>query len=103
MNMSYLFAFQMVCDKENVFASACAIGRAFPLFSRKSGYMSKTTKRVVTVEFVLAEGGSLTDEEIEALSVSVESVRLAARIVDTPCNEMNTDHFIEVGGSEKYS
>jgi hypothetical protein len=26
-------------------------------------------------------------------------VRLAARIVDTPCNEMDTDIFLEVGGS----
>lgn len=23
-------------------------------------------------------------------------MRLAARIVDTPCNEMNTDHFLDV-------
>ena len=86
----------MVCEKANVFASACAIGRAFPLFSRKSGYMSKTTKRVVTVEFVLTDGGTLTEDEAQTLSISVESVRMAARIVDTPCNEMNTDHFIEV-------
>lgn len=25
-------------------------------------------------------------------------MRLAARIVDTPCNEMNTDNFLEVNG-----
>ena len=86
----------MVCEKDHVFASACAIGRAFPLFSRKSGFLNKTTKRVVTVEFVVTDGGALTEDEVQTLAVTADSVRTAARIVDTPCNEMNTDHFIEV-------
>ena len=30
------------------------------------------------------------------LEQAAESVRTAARIVDTPCNEMNTDHFLQV-------
>lgn len=29
---------------------------------------------------------------------ATDGVRLAARIVDTPCNEMNTDTFLEVRG-----
>lgn len=32
----------------------------------------------------------------QCLSNAADGVRLAARIVDTPCNEMNTDHFLEV-------
>lgn len=32
----------------------------------------------------------------QCLSSAADGVRLAARIVDTPCNEMNTDHFLEV-------
>ena len=27
---------------------------------------------------------------------AAQGVRMAARIVDTPCNEMNTDHFLDV-------
>lgn len=33
----------------------------------------------------------------QCLASATEGVRLAARIVDTPCNEMNTDNFLEVG------
>lgn len=32
----------------------------------------------------------------QCLASATEGVRLAARIVDTPCNEMNTDTFLEV-------
>lgn len=38
---------------------------------------------------------------IQCLSNAADGVRLAARIVDTPCNEMNTDHFLQV--SEYFS
>lgn len=34
----------------------------------------------------------------QCLASATEGVRLAARIVDTPCNEMNTDTFLEVRG-----
>lgn len=34
----------------------------------------------------------------QCLANATEGVRLAARIVDTPCNEMNTDTFLEVRG-----
>lgn len=34
---------------------------------------------------------------LQCLASATEGVRLAARIVDTPCNEMNTDSFLEVG------
>lgn len=33
---------------------------------------------------------------VQCLSNAADGVRLAARIVDTPCNEMNTDHFLDV-------
>ncbi|ELK04342.1 Putative aminopeptidase NPEPL1 [Pteropus alecto] len=34
-------------------------------------------------------------EDFQCLASATEGVRLAARIVDTPCNEMNTDTFLE--------
>lgn len=40
----------------------------------------------------IAEGFS----SVQCLSNAADGVRLAARIVDTPCNEMNTDHFLDV-------
>lgn len=42
----------MLCEQSDVFASACAIARAFPLFTRRSTSCKKEKKRV-TVEFVI--------------------------------------------------
>lgn len=113
----------MVCERSEVFASACAIARAFPLFTRRSSASRRADKKSVTVEFVLI-GQNNGPMEFTTLKVvwnhclplprmgkacltvwlflyqclesATEGVRLAARIVDTPCNEMNTDHFVEV-------
>lgn len=42
----------MVCERTEVFASACAIARAFPLFSRRSAASRRTESKLVTVEFI---------------------------------------------------
>ena len=42
----------------------------------------------------------LSPEECKMLEQAAESIRTAARIVDTPCNEMNTDHFLQVDSAE---
>lgn len=55
---------------------------------------------MVNVEFILIEnesialGDILTDIEIECLKNVCEAIRLAAQIVDKPCNEMSVSHFI---------
>ncbi|XP_052836608.1 probable aminopeptidase NPEPL1 isoform X1 [Drosophila gunungcola] len=109
----------LVCERENLFASACAVVRAFPLYSRKTGNLhaaatvkqefgcgddgdgNKDARNVVNVEFLLInkEGGvgcePLTADEIKCLNETARGIRLTARIVDMPCNEMNVDHFIE--------
>ena len=46
----------MVTEKKDVFASACAIARAFPLYANKSN-MSQTLRKVV-VEFVIVGTGN---------------------------------------------
>ncbi|KAM8867148.1 putative aminopeptidase NPEPL1 isoform 1-T1 [Synchiropus picturatus] len=95
----------MVCERSEVFASACAIARAFPIFSRRSSSSSRTEKKHVTVEFLIVgqDSSQLDASDLKCLSNAADGVQLAARIVDTPCNEMNTDHFldeIKVVGSE---
>ncbi|XP_063315708.1 probable aminopeptidase NPEPL1 [Pelobates fuscus] len=87
----------MVCERSEVFASACAIARAFPLFSRRSSASRRSEKKSVTVEFLLTghNNGPMDVTTLNCLANAAEGVRLAARIVDTPCNEMNTDDFIE--------
>ncbi|XP_033626307.1 probable aminopeptidase NPEPL1 [Asterias rubens] len=87
----------IVCERSCVFASACAAARAYPLFSRRLGSKGSST-RVVTIEFILVGENSskpLTDGDIQTLAVTADAVRQSARIVDTPCNEMNTDHFLQ--------
>lgn len=90
-----------------MFASGCAVARAFPLYSRKFARVMENTTVTVTVEFlVLEEDGSLsmvTREEAAALQSAADGIRLAARIVDTPCNEMNVDIFVNVSCSAKFN
>ncbi|XP_066521145.1 probable aminopeptidase NPEPL1 [Hoplias malabaricus] len=87
----------MVCERSDVFASACAIARAFPLFSRRTTSSRRTEKKGVMVEFIIVgqDNGPLESSTLECVSNAADGVRLAARIVDTPCSEMNTDHFLE--------
>lgn len=95
-----LLCLQIVCDRKDLFASACAVARAFPLYSRKS--RTESSGHVfLNVEFILieneavSESNYLTDGEIECLSNVANGIRLAAKIVDAPCNEMNVSKFIE--------
>lgn len=94
---------KIVCERDDVYASACAVARAFPLYSRKTSNNSKEADSVtVYVEFIIVpnnpgEKTELTTQEIAVLKDAAHGVRMAARIVDTPCSEMNVDHFIEVG------
>lgn len=43
----------MVCERSEVFASACALARAFPLFTHRFSASRRTEKKTVTVEFFL--------------------------------------------------
>jgi len=89
----------IVCERDDVYASGCAVGRCYPLYSRKTGSSEKKDK-IVNVEFLVVENGSLvtldiTEDEINLLEDSCSAIQLTARIVDAPTNEMNTDAFVE--------
>merc|ERR1712150_154188 len=98
----------VVCDYADVYASGCAIARAFPLYNRKTSSKSlaalesneiptkNTTERSVNVEFICVDQREgLNEEDIMMLDNSKNGIQMAARIVDTPCNEMNTDTFLD--------
>ncbi|KAL5014163.1 hypothetical protein ScPMuIL_008433, partial [Solemya velum] len=84
----------LVCEKSELFASVCAIARALPLYHTKT---AATKEKNVTVEFYVvdAESKSPTAHDIQAFTTVSGGVRMAARIVDTPCADMHTDKFIE--------
>ena len=84
-----------MCDRKSAYALGCAVARNFPLYNRKADAKDVVD---VTVEFIFPEdrNNKLTGEEIKCLTVSGESIRLTAKIVDMPCNEMHTDAFLDV-------
>ncbi|XP_063218384.1 probable aminopeptidase NPEPL1 [Bacillus rossius redtenbacheri] len=100
----------LVCERQDAYASACAVARAYPLFTRKTTASAEPAR--VRVEFVLvpgaeppegrevANGGAegaepLGDEEVRLFQDAAAAVRLAARLVDAPCSEMNVGNFVE--------
>lgn len=93
----------VVCEKSEVFASACAIARAFPQYTKKTSNSAESY--TVNVEFLVIPSivssennhspmAELSDQELKILEDAACGIRLAARIVDTPCNEMNVDDFL---------
>lgn len=99
----------IVCQRSDVYASGCAVARAFSLYSRKTApavnsdeystaaKVPKVRTHEVLVEFVVVDdpNGGVTANDVETLEQSATAIQLSARIVDTPCNEMHTDQFIE--------
>jgi len=98
----------VVCQSADLYASGCAVAKAYSLYTRKTtGEALAAGPRPhrdveVRVEFLVLDGDSgeplpaaLSKADIRCLTTSGESVQLCARIVDTPCNEMNTDAFTE--------
>ena len=94
-----LNSIKVVCERKNSIASACAIARSFPLYSSKTG--EAKSPRNVKVAFVFTDHAKFssntpTHEETVAFNTLAESIRLTAKIIDTPCAEMTTNHFLEV-------
>lgn len=59
----------MVCERSDVFPSACAVSRAFPIFSRRSASSRRTEKKRVAVEFVIVgpDSNPLDATELEVV------------------------------------
>lgn len=64
----------MVCERSDAFASACALARAFPLFTHRSGASRRPEKKTVTVEFFLV-GQDNGPVEVSTLQVGVWKLR----------------------------
>lgn len=72
----------MVCERSDVFASACAIARAFPLFTRRSASSRRKEKKHVTVEFITVgqDNGPL---EISTLEVMQKTKSVSCDVFNT--------------------
>eukprot|EP01134_Creolimax_fragrantissima_P006671 CFRG6671T1 len=81
-------------DDVAAYALGCAIGRAYPLYTAKSGILEDSLDIKVAIWNAKANAfvsGNLLNEII----YSVESIRLCGRLVDTPCNFMHCDRVVE--------
>ena len=98
----------VVVRHEDVYASGCAVARAYSLYNKKTvgdqpNVQARQAREVlVSVEFLIVDDNTdtvspsvLSKEDRSVLESSSEAIHLTARLVDTPCNEMNTDHFVE--------
>ncbi len=86
---------------EDAVATAVAVARAFPTYSRKTSSCSGgngdgDSHKTVHVALVSpTEGGARLDEAPDADAVRVaEAVAYAARLTDTPTSELDTDAFV---------
>ena len=59
--------------------------------------MPKVNNSEVRVEFIITDenNAGLSAQDVETLDQSAFAIQLSSRIVDTPCNIMHTDQFIE--------
>lgn len=80
MKVCLFLSVQVVCERSDVFASACAIARAFPIFSRRSASSRRTEKKEVTVEFITVgqDNGPL---DLTILQVPLTSILVIARAI----------------------
>lgn len=88
----------IVCEETNAIAYVPAISRAFPVYSQKTINIDTSESRIVQVLFLYINQGKIVypnNQDIECFNILSKSVRLTARIIDTPCAEMTTDHFLD--------
>ena len=96
----------VVCERRDVFASGCAVARAYPVYSRKTTEASRAGNDVeadnrhkISVEFIVPNEDNgfseIASEDLDALKEAAFGIQTAARIVDAPCSEMHTDAFVE--------
>lgn len=77
---------------EHAFAAGCAVARAFPVYSRKTG---PAKDRAVEVAFLPPDGGVPEAAVVERITRAAEGIRTACRLVETPTAELTTDAFVE--------
>ena len=95
-HIRYFLLFQIVCEVKSAFALGCAASRVFPLYSRKTPADTKNTEVIVEFVFVDDKSHKLSADDVNCLTASAQSIRLTAKIVDMPCNEMHVNAFLNV-------
>jgi len=103
-------------DHSDAFASGVAVAKGLPLYSRKTTHIQPMEPQhysKVIVSFALASRPDIRVSDLidlDAIEAAGDGTRLAAYLVDAPCNEMHTDLFVNqcrllakaLGGEENH-
>lgn len=76
---------------EHAYAQVCSIARQFPMFSMKSNKSSPSVVSIV-VDFKVNDAGNA--KMVSDLNITVTSIRLAQRLVDSPTNVINCSTYV---------
>jgi probable aminopeptidase NPEPL1 len=92
-------------DPAHAFAAGCAVARCLPLYSRKQPSPPETagappaSEPAVAVAFLAPAPSEAAPTAgaapLERIAHAAESIRLAARLVDTPTADLHTDAFVD--------
>ena len=83
----------LLTDKrDRIPGMAMAVARAFPIYDRKSGKQKQRTVKVCGLAGTESGFQSVKDDTIQP---TLDGIRLAARLFDTPPDELSTDAFVE--------
>ena len=86
----------IVCKESEAFACGCAVARSYSLFSMRSDRGGAKAEKNLFIEFVVVGESTCKLQNIAScLQDAADSIQMAARIVDTPCNFMNTTAMVD--------
>ncbi|KAI9346386.1 putative aminopeptidase NPEPL1 [Zopfochytrium polystomum] len=83
-------------DPSQALHAACAVARAFPTYSRKTGEKDKKAlAKTVTAHLLFGAANEHPAPDAAVLQEVADCVRAAAHLVDSPPNELYTDSYVD--------
>lgn len=85
----------LVENEQVAFAQGLAVGRQFPVFSKKSNDHHADSQQVaVVLHFPASRAVSDKETLLRRMFLTVNNIRLAQRLVDTPPNLLHSDAYV---------
>jgi probable aminopeptidase NPEPL1 len=82
---------------DHAYSQICAVGRQYPLLSLKSSEASSGHSKVhIVVEFPAGTSEADEKQTVSHASVTIDQIRLAQQLADSPPNIMHSDAMVDV-------
>lgn len=85
----------LFADFVDVYASVTALSRCFPLYDSRTNVSTPSDNIEVEIELMVSDNKELSATEISFLETLCESIRITAKLIDTPCNVLHTEAFAD--------